>query len=60
MDASEEDRRGIEALAIGDETGGDVSSGNFTSGPSLPFTKFRQTRHFPLLVNFTCIRPRSW
>src|SRR5262249_30371885 len=49
IDASEEDRRGIEALAIGDETGGDVSSGLWTS--------HHDGTHWPLLL--LCLLCRS-
>src|SRR5262245_18143352 len=47
VDACEEDRRGIEALAIGDETGGDVSSGLRTS--------HHDGTHWPLLLLCCCV-----
>src|SRR5262249_8515209 len=50
VDAREEDRRGIETLAIGDETGGDVSSGLRTSHHD-------GTHWRPLLLLCCCVHP---
>jgi hypothetical protein len=59
MDACEEDRRSIEALAIGDETGGDVASGNFTSWPFATIHQSIDKRAtFPILISLSFARVR--